>query len=159
MFILNLHKTSRTRRAFDNWLFVYQECCDGLFCKLQTVNMSWPSVIGSIFYYVILILGTVFYFIWSSLNAILAFLLVIIAPVTHLATYIAHGFLVPIYFLSKFEVCSSTQISSHVSIFSAILWSSILPQDEQCPEQSHSFSVRMLNYMTLLISHRHCIYT
>jgi hypothetical protein len=92
--------------------------------------MSWPSVIGSIFYYVILCLGTVFYFIWGSLNAILGFLLVILAPVTHLATYIAHGFLIPIYFLGKFEVCSSTIISGHVPIYSALMSSLIQPQDE-----------------------------
>jgi hypothetical protein len=96
------------------------------------VNMSWPSVITSIFYYVILCLSTVFYLIWASLNAILGFLLVILAPVTHLATYVVHGFLIPIYFLGKFEVCSSTIIPGHVLMYSTLIPSLILPQDEQC---------------------------
>jgi hypothetical protein len=104
--------------------------------------MSWASVIGSIFYYIILCLRTVFFFIWGSLNAILGFLLVILGPVTHLATYIAHGFLIPIYFLGKFEVGSSIKILGHVLMYSVFILSLILPQDEQFSRQSHSFSAR-----------------
>jgi hypothetical protein len=83
--------------------------------------MSWPSVITSIFYYVVLCLSTVFYSIWALLNAILGFLLVILAPAIHLTTYVAHGFLIPIYFLGKFEVCSSTIIPDHVHMYSTLI--------------------------------------
>lgn len=73
----------------------------------------WASVIGSIFYYVILCLGAVFYFLRGSLTAILDIFLVILAPVIHLISYIAHGFLMPVYFLSKFEVCCSRKHSGY----------------------------------------------
>lgn len=70
--------------------------------------MPWAlAVLGGFFYYLIRSLGTGFYLVWRLLRAIFDLILVILAPAIHLASYIAYGFLVPVYFLSRFEVCFS----------------------------------------------------
>jgi hypothetical protein len=55
--------------------------------------MTWLTVIGSTFYYLLLPLTTVF-----------GWLLVLLAPVLHLGSYILSGILLPLSLLAKFEV-------------------------------------------------------
>ncbi len=77
--------------------------------------MSWQSVVGSIFYYVLLCLQAIILNTWTILNYIFDVLLVVLAPVTHLVTYIAHGFLLPVRFLGKFEVgCPTFPCSTNI---------------------------------------------
>lgn len=55
--------------------------------------MSWLSITLSVLYYIFL-----------PLTTLLNFLLVLLAPLTHLTFYTAHGFFLPFSFLGKFEV-------------------------------------------------------
>lgn len=87
--------------------------------------MSWLSAIESIFYFLLFYLAIGFYLFVHVLNTIFSFVLVIIAPFTHLVTYVAHGLFIPIRFLSYFEVCHTLSSYLSVSPFAASLVMSI----------------------------------
>jgi hypothetical protein len=66
--------------------------------------MSIPPILGSVYHLLLFSVASVFYLLIRMLGVVVAVLLYIFAPLTHLLQYLVRGALIPVHILGKFEV-------------------------------------------------------